>query len=644
MADESTSVSDLILHAARSAASDAPLDFPRGPVEPDRQAKLGAELARLGQEPERARTLVTALFPSGVPLDAGLYDRLSRFHFWLGLGGPIEPIVAAAWIATLSGLREGERQTALAALPNTGQDFFTFLDCLADVVAAIPLPPEFVTTWFAALLRRLGDDGATHGFWKAVERYCEVAPAAAVTVLEKSQSVAGSDLHDEIAERLAGTLRTIELGAEQQRFDAAVALLEKSHDPARRRLWVRSWIHSAWRGGMSLDALNRLLAAPGTAEEMDDRFRAVCRILLAPLTEDCFAVALEWMRRNASPQLSAQAKGVLVQVCFALATRPHADARLIAKLWEAILAIQPIDPEHVGTWGRVQDFLGAVMNADITPFEKMLLELCEKSGAALLRLVNSSHGLDGLLSRMVVQRSDELIARLVFAPDLLCRRIGLFFFEKLGAHAFPTDKLAAVSDEELRLALFSFQAASPYGEFIARFLLALLPRVDTAGGEIQREFADELLLQCKNFPSACLDALKASGSKSPLVADVIAKADAYFDAYRPTRGKSPLNSMLVPGLAFIARSKRRAIHREIAEGAERGSIFAQFMKNVDVLYGDRFCSFAEGHLDDPTPMQEHAYDMETPRIEEIDPERMAMRRWHALETTARIENSTADNS
>jgi hypothetical protein len=121
-----------------------------------------------------------------------------------------------------------------------------------------------------------------------------------------------------------------------------------------------------------------------------------------------------------------------------------------------------------------------------------------------------------------------------------------------------------------------------------------------------------------------------------LKSEAITKAEAYLAAIRTTLA-SRLNSMMVPALSFVASSKRRATEREIREGAERGSILAQLVKKVEMLYGDSFCSFDGGRLTDATPMKERGFEVEFPRIEEIDPEKLAMRRWHALEMFGELE-------
>ena len=64
----------------------------------------------------------------------------------------------------------------------------------------------------------------------------------------------------------------------------------------------------------------------------------------------------------------------------------------------------------------------------------------------------------------------------------------------------------------------------------------------------------------------------------------------------------------------------------------------QMVKKVEMLYGQRFSSFRGGVLSESTPTQEHGFEMEIPRLEEIDPEAMALRRWRSLEIVSQLQD------
>ena len=97
--------------------------------------------------------------------------------------------------------------------------------------------------------------------------------------------------------------------------------------------------------------------------------------------------------------------------------------------------------------------------------------------------------------------------------------------------------------------------------------------------------------------------------------------------------------MQVPTYRRMAERKLRTMNREIHDQAHEQSIFAQFVKNVEMLYGDRFSSYQDAHLSETTPMQEHSFEFEFPHLEFIAPEDMALRRWHALQMIERLKHT-----
>ena len=78
---------------------------------------------------------------------------------------------------------------------------------------------------------------------------------------------------------------------------------------------------------------------------------------------------------------------------------------------------------------------------------------------------------------------------------------------------------------------------------------------------------------------------------------------------------------------------------EVAQSARKQSIFAQLVKNVQIIYGSRWSILMEGRLGEDTPFREIGSSMEFPRLEEIDPEGMALRRIRASAKIKGLEDS-----
>lgn len=629
----------MIFQAAKLAATDQYAELP-GISGPEREANFARELSELEGDATAAKSLVSTLFPGGVPLDSAFYARLTQFRYTLGFTASVEKVMMFAWFAALSGLGPADREILLGAVTAPGTDFFTFHHLLRKVVTAFPPEPDFVMQWFPALLTRLGNDMVTGGVWGAIEGYCESEPSHGLTVLEHYRSLAEPNAQtDQLIQAMLGTLRTLALEeSDRQRFLAVETTLENDLDPSRREVFLSSWATTAFRTGLSEETLTRLNARLPTAREKDHWFAVLSRTLVATkLGPETLHRAMAWLRDHASPDLTPNAKHSLVDAAF----YTGGDGRFLGDpsldLWELILAVLPIAPEHTGTWNRLEYVLADTLRRDRTVFEGRLTQLCERAARSMLPLIRNGPGFQALLSQMGYLDWSDLVGRLVFSGSVLSRQVGLYFFENLPVREFPEAVLDHVSAADLALTFCAFRLAPLLGEVIGRFLLAVLPRVLCGDAATQREYASEFLLQCKNYHGACLKVFKEAKIKSPFMASVIKAADSYYSKLRDT-GDSALNAMKVPSLESIARSKRRALDREIRDGSERGSVLMQMVKKVEMLYGQRFSSFRGGVLSEPTATQEHGFEIEILRLEEIDPEAMALRRWRSLEIVSQLQD------
>jgi hypothetical protein len=287
----------------------------------------------------------------------------------------------------------------------------------------------------------------------------------------------------------------------------------------------------------------------------------------------------------------------------------------------------------------LEHFLVAALHHDRDLFAKRFVELARHNAMGLLGILRTNNGLAYLLSQMQTHNCVALVFSMVFSDHGGTRQVGLYLFDHLGIDSFSTEELAATTDTQVRIAVFEFQRARFRAQSIVRFLLALLPRIEKANTSIQAEFEEELLLQAKNYAQACQSVLKKMRPKPKIVERVVKKANDYFTAFWQTRNKE-INSMQVPQFEHVARTRLREVRREIHEQSREGSIWMQFVQEVEMIYGDRFSSFLEGELSSPTPLQEHTVSMEIPRIAAMDPELMAMRLWHAGIIITEIEQKS----
>jgi hypothetical protein len=440
---------------------------------------------------------------------------------------------------------------------------------LPAVIDALALPANFVTEWFPALIRRLGNDGDSSGEWMAIARYCEKSPAAAIEVTNALTSFVESETHMRIAAEMIGVLRSVSLeDSQRNELSAIERRLAAGSNPEHRRCYLQSWSATAYRGALQDGALEALLVRDASDDDIAERIRVICQITCAPaLSEPTFLRALGWVQQQVSPGLPALTKhhiavtiDTIAERCWSMTTHQEVDLDCL------LLRILPIGSEHLGTWHIAEDFLLKQMHHDRAAFEQNLQAVGNRSEGILYQLIRSGKVFMRLISEMVVHRNDDFIARLVFQSEIGGRQLGLAVFERLGMDGFPSQLLEAVNEFDLRTALFVFQTVAVHGDVIPRFLWAVARRFEEASQESQTEFSEELALQCRNYPKTCLEALKKPSNPPSLVRSAVANADSYFEAREKIRG-SPLNLMQVPGYRRMAERKWRIMNREIHDQA-----------------------------------------------------------------------------
>jgi len=140
-------------------------------------------------------------------------------------------------------------------------------------------------------------------------------------------------------------------------------------------------------------------------------------------------------------------------------------------------------------------------------------------------------------------------------------------------------------------------------------------------------------MQAASYPQACLSVWKKREPLSTLMEEVIQKANQYFDGLSQLV-QCPARTFHFPGYA-IARDKAcRVFSTKVSKQAKEMSVFAKFARHFEIIYGNQWATSVEGKLGDPSPFSEFSHTMEFPRLEVIDPEGMAIRRFQA---SARIE-------
>jgi hypothetical protein len=152
--------------------------------------------------------------------------------------------------------------------------------------------------------------------------------------------------------------------------------------------------------------------------------------------------------------------------------------------------------------------------------------------------------------------------------------------------------------------------------------------MQTCSEEFQNEFYKEIVLQAKNYSGLCLDEFKRRANDFPLLQKAIEEVNKYFEHLVNLR-KTSICSMDVQGYRQARRLYARRFSNEVSMGAEKLSLFAQICKKYSLIYGKSWRIYGQGTLGESSPLQGYPSSFEMPRLELINPEDMAARRFYA---------------
>lgn len=602
------------------------------------QKQLASEVELLFADLKNGLEALRALFPDGVTNDLPFFSRLIDFEMRLGRN---ETSHRAAGLLLLLAVRELPPQSAEKLLREmtglSGPAFFQALETLVILFAEYVFRPEFAAEWFPALVRRIGNDLASGGFWKALGIYCERQPQKALDVL-RCLSTPDTEEEISVAAYILGVLRTLKLNPQDlAQFAALEGGFSASATAAARSVYYRSWIQTAHRQTIRKEDFQDLIGrmCAGSSDEKEQVFWIVCRVLLSPtISEDCFNFGLEWLRTSASDALTPVAKFNLIDFAARL---PAIHQKKAADL---VLSVQPISAEHKGSWQRLEQFMVDLLERDLNAFNEFLVGLARTNAGHWLNVLRGPREFEWLLSEMRGRDVTGSIGELIFDETAGCRKLGFFLFDELDVTTLPTDLLEKVDERRVGLAFHESQRASLHALAQARFLIILTSCLSRASSALQSELYDELVLQIKNYPGGCREEFQRHSKDFPLLKKAIAETDEYFEHLKQVR-ESGIAAMEVVGSRRALELSSRRFARAVSKGAEDMSVFMQMFKKVRLLYGKQWSNFHNGALSNSTGLQEFSSSVEIPRMEFIDPEGMNLRR---LRASARIRELTQASS
>lgn len=599
---------------------------------------LQSEAEELASNPEWIPEVLKALFGECIPTDQSFYDKVVKFARPFGFGDPSEKLIATIWLVAVNELNGQQRTNLVDHLLDTeNNNFWRMLGAFPFFLPEAHLPPAFLASYFSRMGEKIGADWGGGPFFRAVELFSTQIPSEAHQVLKVFYAYKEpSEMSVHVASILLGGVRAASRNSkfDSRVFDETEKSLMTSISLRKRVYYYRSWSTSFTLGAVSLDELSNKLddMLSGLNEEQDEAFKVIDACARAKREDESLAsFAFGWLSEHSSLARSSLAKYVAVDAVWMLFVPSPKKARVdhYESVKRILGKVQPIPSKDLGTWHQLEYILVEILHWDKDKFVELLATLFEANPGAFITLFDED-GLEYIESEIRQAKIDDRIFTLLFSEDDFSRKLGFILFKslQLGFNGLTPQTGLSPSSEILRKMLLDFVNDLMLGGSTSSFLLLMLPYAEKSDNEFKNEFKSEMLLQAVNYPGACLENWKSLKIKSDLLDEVIKSADAYFERLRQVN-ESPANSFSFSQLAEASEHRRREQSRDLNEQVKQKSVIMNLVSVVNVIYGETWGSFIEGALQKPTGFHGISHSQEYPRLEEIDPEWMEIRRLEA---------------
>lgn len=524
-------------------------------------------------------------------------------------------------------------------LESPGGDVFCILPALPRLLESLQLPASVAGPWLLSIYARVKNDLANGPFFEALTTYARRWPEEALSLVEQNSSAFDSDRIVLVGTVLGGLFAASLSEPLVRRRDCIEAALHVSSDVSHRRAAYQACRCRVVAGNATNEELKVWFAELSHAAlELRTEGFALARLVTTTRSdnEGALAMALQWLAEHARGEIDETAKHQVITVVeMLLAPRSGLPANSEAA-FALIRNILPLPATESGLWNPVSSLFFHLVERNRAALPEVLRALVSDGGKG----ANAAFSRGELASSLTVwlhsAEGAATVADLCFSKSNGERQLGLTLFEKAGMAEFPAEKLARLDETAILRSLYQSQLTSFVSDVVSRYLLALLPRIQTCGETVQEEYYEELLYQAENLPRGCLEVLRQHPSPTEALRSVITRADQYGEGLKEC-SRSPIGQMAVPHLRGALRIQSRRFSRSMSEGFKRGSSLLSFFHSVSVLYGRSFSQYQEGNLSDATPMGEIKHEWELPRFLLMDPEASAMRRLQAGANIQRLE-------
>ena len=509
--------------------------------------------------------------------------------------------------------------------------FWSIIRSLPFVLSQYKLEPGFASKWFYIIGEKIKEDLASGDFFTALGNYAYNFPKESLDIFNIYMDEGFPGLKQLLSSIILGSIRA---AIRDKKYTSEIISIEEKLKNSNIEEWhiifYKSWSITYYRNTASIEEIMEIIreANNGKQKEVNEAFLIMFRTIVKDLTnEEVIVRLLSWVKNTSSNQLSPESKYQIINSLYYLVTFDkkikNIDNR--AELYLSIFSqILPIETTQVGTWKKIEELMISLINRKKeTLFKQYFDTIIHNSLNPFLELLSKNH-FQRLEHCLKGNLADNIFTQLLFSSKEEDIRTAIELFKKINdLKIIKPNKEPSI--DVLSKILLEFSRNILLSNGTSKFLLLIEPFFQNVKDDLKGEFIKEMVFQAVNYRKSCFDEWSKIENLSNILKEVIEKAKNYYDKLR-TISELPARNISYYKFEEGAELERKMQSRDLNKKVNENSVFLNLIRHMQVLYGDSWA--VQGHLsgNQPTKFNEISYSVEFPRIENIDPEGMVLKR------------------
>ena len=595
--------------------------------------QIGNSLKDYVQNENNQKKLFRKLFPAGLSSGQQFFQVFNELSRHAGFNEEAHEAMGKLWSVAIFESNELQDELLTEFIDEQSFYFFINLEYLYVVIKQQEFTSEFLTDWFCRLYDAVRNDGAQDGFWNAIRECCEVHTVVTLEFAEQMRKRPIS--YGAISSFVIGYIRKSDKVQENPKFKELELFYFEHEDLEYQRIYFNSWLTTVRYCEFNAFEINNVVCVP---KERRSCLHVELAAKLIAFTETEFELLADcekFLLENSSSYPSTVGEWVIPMVAAKMLQRPEPDFTSACEL----IKLNGL-PETTSGRGALVRFLAVVLTRKKILFEELFEFLLQESPVEFKNLlIADSHGV--LIQLLRKSKMSSLVSRLCVSRSPASRELGVFLFAELGIEEFDS-KAFGVSASSPMILFYEVQLI-PFGaNVVARLLTAIARNRVTQDSDFDKELRQELLLQCRNYAGEGRREFERIGKDIPVVEQVLKEIEEYFECWNVAL-TSGVNSMELRGFKKAAAVQKKRFSRQVKKAANKHSTLMQLVKQVQLLYGRTYSQYMNGELSAPSPLSESSVSVESPIVEFVDPEYMALRRLTAKNKLRQLELSRIES-